>query len=227
MQKLLLIIGVLALLTSCKNNNTTTTATESNSVVSEIKDAVTGEGLKSAIYETETIMPAGMGTTTTKVTFDDYGKKTRTEMNSAVSFGGKSMNTSTNSLMIDGYVYSWQSGAKTGTKFKLDESRFDPNNLDFSKMTEEMRKKMNFKEEGTESVKGKECKVASFTTEQMQGKVWMWKQIPMKMEMSIVGKTVTSTLKHLEEDPGLAANIFDVPADIEFREMNLPATAAK
>jgi outer membrane lipoprotein-sorting protein len=61
----------------------------------------------------------------------------------------------------------------------------------------------------------------------MQGKVWMWKQIPMKMEMSIVGKTVTSTLKHLEEDPGLAANIFDVPADIEFREMNLPATAAK
>ncbi|HRH56103.1 MAG TPA: hypothetical protein PLS10_00540 [Chitinophagales bacterium] len=226
MQKLLLIIGVLALFTSCKNNNTST-ATEPNSVVSEIKDAVTGEGLKSAIYETETIMPAGMGTTTTKVTFDDYGKKSRTEMNSAISFGGKSMNTSTNSLMIDGFVYSWQTGAKTGTKFKLDESRFDPNNLDFSKMTEEMRKKMNFKDEGTESVNGKECKVASFSTEQMQGKVWMWKQIPIKMEMSIVGKTVTSTLKNLEENPSLAANIFEVPADIDFKEMNLPATAAK
>lgn len=226
MQKLLLIIGVLALFTSCKNNNAST-ATEPNSVVSEIKDAVTGEGLKSAIYETETVMPAGMGTTTTKVTFDDYGKKTRTEINSAISFGGKSMNTSTNSLMIDGFVYSWQTGAKSGTKFKLDESRFDPNNLDFSKMTEEMRKKMNFKDEGTESVNGKECKVASFSTEQMQGKVWMWKQVPMKMEMSIVGKTVTSTLKHLEEDPSLAAGIFDVPADIEFKEMNLPATAEK
>lgn len=226
MQKLLLIIGVSVLFTSCKNNNTST-VTEPNSVVSEIKDAVTGEGLKTAIYETETIMPAGMGTTTTKVTFDDYGKKTRTEINSVISFGGKSMNTSTNSLMIDGYVYSWQTGAKTGTKFKLDESRFDPNNLDFSKMTEEMRKKMNFKEEGTESVNGKECKVASFSTEQMQGKVWMWKQIPMKMEMSIVGKTVTSTLKNLEENPGLASGTFDVPADIEFKEMNLPATAAK
>ena len=49
----------------------------------------------------------------------------------------------------------------------------------------------------------------------------------MKMEMSIVGKTVTSTLKNLEENPSLSADVFAVPADVEFKEMNMPATAAK
>ena len=222
MQKLILIFGITALFTACKNNNTASESSEPTSVVADIKEAVTNDGLKSAIYESETIMPGGMGTTSTKVTFDDYGKKTRTEMKSAISFGGKSMNTSANSLMIDGYVYSWQTGAKKGNKFKLDESRFDPSNTDFSKLSEEMRKKLNYKDEGTETVNGKECKVASFSSEQMKGKVWMWKQVPVKMEMSIVDKVVTSTLKNLEENPSLPSGTFDVPADVEFREMSMP-----
>ena len=85
-----------------------------------------------------------------------------------------------------------------------------------------MRKKLNYKDEGTETVNGKECKVASFSSEQMKGKVWMWKQVPVKMEMSIVDKVVTSTLKNLEENPSLPSGTFDVPADVEFREMSMP-----
>ena len=221
MQKLSLIIGIAVLFTACKNK----TASEPNSVVSEIKEAVTNDGLKSAIYETETEMPGGMGTTSTKITFDDYGKKSKTEIKSSMSFGGKSMNTSSTSLMADGYVYSWQTGAKTGTKFKLDKSKFDPSNM--ADITDEMKKKLNYKDEGTETVNGKECKVASYTTEQMKGKMWMWKQVPVKMEMSMMGKVMTSNLKNLEENPSLPSGTFDVPADVEFKEMNLPTTAEK
>ena len=227
MKHLMLILGIAATFTACKNNTATNETAEPSSVVADVKEAVVGDGLKSGSYESETIMPGGMGTTTTKVVFDDYGKKSRTQLQTAISFGGKSMNNTSNSLMVDGFVYSWAEGTKTGSKIKLDESRFDASNMDFSKMTEEMKKKMNFKEEGNETVNGKDCKVASFSNEQMQGKVWMWKQIPVKMEMSVVGKTVTSTLKKLEENPSLPVGTFDVPADVEFKEMNLPSTAQK
>lgn len=226
MKKILFIFSVAALFTACKNNAAPASdSSEPKSVISDIKDAVTNNGLKSAIYETETIMPGGMGTTTSKITFDDYGKKSRSAINTAMSFGGKSMNTSANSLMVDGYAYSWQSGAKTGNKFKLDQSKFDPNNL--ANMTEEMKKKLNYKDEGTETIDGRECKVASFSMEQMKGKMWMWKQVPVKMEMTMMGKVVNSTLKSLEENPSIPAGTFDVPADIEFKEINLPSTASK
>ena len=227
MRTYILILGAMIVFASCKNNQGNAESKDSSTVIADVKEAISNDALKSALYETETLMPGGMGTTNTKVIFDDYGKKSRTEIQTAISFGGKSMNTSSNSVMTDGYVYTWQTGSKSGSKFKLDESKFDPNNLDFSRMSEELRKKMNFKEEGTETVDGRECKVASFNAEQMSGKVWMWKQIPVKMEMSVVGKTITSTLKKLEENPSISAGTFDVPADIEFKELNLPATAQK
>lgn len=228
MKKLCLIFGVVALFAACKNENAEKAATEASTAVSTTTgDEGKKDGLKAAIYESETLMPGGMGTTTTKVMFDDYGKKTRTEIKSAISFGGKSMNTSVNSLMVDGYVYSWQAGAKSGNKFKVDDSKFDPGNTDFSRLSDEMKKKLNFKDEGTETIDGRECKVGSFSAEQMQGKIWMWKQIPIKMEMNVVGKTVTSKLKTLDENPSFPAGTFDVPADIDFKEMTLPATASK
>ncbi len=223
MKKLIMILAVAFLFTACKNNTETTEQAENTSVIADIKEAVAGDGLKSAIYESETLMPGGMGSSVNKVTFDDYGKKSRTEINSTITFGGKSMNTSSNSLMLDGYIYSWQTGATKGNKFKLDESRFDPSNTDFSKLSEEMKKKLNYKDEGTETVNGKECKVASFSAEQMKGKVWVWKQIPVKVEMSVVGKTITSNLKSLEENPSIPAGTFEVPSGIEFREMSMPA----
>ncbi len=220
MKKTVLIIGIVALSAACKNS-VTSNSSESNSVVSEISEATTNDDLKSISYETETIIPGGMGTTNSKVIFDDYGKKSRTEMTTTMSLGGKSMNTSYNSLMVDGYVYSWSNLAKTGNKFKLDASNFDPANTDFSKLTDEMRKKLNYKDLGTETVNGKDCKVASFTTEQMQGKIWMWKQVPVKMEMSMMGKVITTNVKDINENPNIPAGIFDVPSDIQFKEMNI------
>ena len=106
MQKLILILGVIGLFTSCKNKATSGT-TEPTSVVSEIKEAVASNGIKSVHYETETTMPEGMGTSTSKITTDDFGKKSRTETVTAMSFGGKSMNTTSNTLMVDGYAYTW------------------------------------------------------------------------------------------------------------------------
>ena len=174
MKKLILLFGAVALFTACKNNSTEkTTANAATSSTTSAAAAAPADKLKSAIYETEMEMPHGMGVTSTKVQFDDYGKKSRTEMKSSISFGGNAKTSSVNSVLVDGYVYTWQSGAKTGSKIKIDESKFDPKNADFAQLSEEMKGKLNYKEEGTETLNGKEYRVGSFNAEQMKGKIWM------------------------------------------------------
>ncbi|HNE50108.1 MAG: hypothetical protein U0T31_09680 [Chitinophagales bacterium] len=226
MKKLILLFGAVALFTACKNNSTEkTTANAATSSTTSAAAAAPADKLKSAIYETEMEMPHGMGVTSTKVQFDDYGKKSRTEMKSSISFGGNAKTSSVNSVLVDGYVYTWQSGAKTGSKIKIDESKFDPKNADFAQLSEEMKAKLNYKEEGTETLNGKECRVGSFNAEQMKGKIWMWKQIPIQMQMEMMGNTLTSKLKNLEENPSFPAGTFDIPTDITFSELSIPQTA--
>ena len=78
MKKLILIFGTFALFTACKNNSTekatTGDAATATTATSETTATPT-DRLKSAIYETEMELPHGMGVTSTKVQFDDYGKK--------------------------------------------------------------------------------------------------------------------------------------------------------
>src|SRR6476661_5840201 len=65
------------------NNETAeTTSSKSNSIIAV-------GPLKSAIVETETVMPEGMGSVVMKVTFDDMGKKKITELNTSLSRGGQ------------------------------------------------------------------------------------------------------------------------------------------
>ena len=48
-----------------------------------------------------------------------------------------------------------------------------------------------------------------------------------KMEMDIMGKTITSKLKSLQENVSIPALMFDRFTDVEFKEIEIPATAAK
>ena len=225
MRNLIFIIGAGLIFTSCKQtpksdtNTGTTVATEST----KSADAPMGMyGLKSAILETETLMPGGMGSNTMKIIIDDYGKQRMTEMTMAMSMGGHSMNTTSKTLIKEDYVYSWTGMSKTGTKFKLDPNKLDKKNLDFSKLTEEMKAKMKVKDEGTESIEGRECKVVSYETDAMKGKMWLYKQLPLQSEMMMGDKKIITKLKSLDENPSLPAGTFDLPADIQFKELNFP-----
>jgi hypothetical protein len=231
MKKLFLVMGSVLLLASCNQSPKTDTAAPGATETKEVKetsDAPKGEyGLKSAIVETETEMP-GMGTTTMKITFDDYGKKKLTEMTMSMSMGGHSMNHSSKSLYKDDYIYSWSNMTKSGTKMKLDPSKLDPNkDLDFAKLTEEMKAKIHLKEEGTEMIGGKECKIFSYEAESMKGKMWLWQQIPLKSELIMGDKTVVTNFKSIQENPSIPSGTFDIPAGIDFKEMNISGMRPK
>lgn len=229
MNKLLLTVSTVLIFTACNQNKPTSESTETKASAPSAEVAMNKDmGLKSAMYEAETEMPGGVGSTTMKIIFDDYGKLKLTEMNMNMSVGGHAMNNSTKSLMKDGYVYSWVAGAKTGTKFKLDLSKADPKkDMDFSNLTEEWKAKYHYKDEGTETIDGKECKVGSYEVESFKGKVWMWKQIPVRMELTMSGKSITTNVKNIQENPSIPAGTFDVPADVTFNEVETFATAEK
>lgn len=108
-------------------------------------------------------------------------------------------------MIKDDYIYIWQEGATSGTKMKMDPSKFDPKNADFNKLTQEMKDKLKIKEEGTEDVLGKSCKVISFTldderTKGATGKSSVWKGIAIKSQFGIAGQTMLMEAKKLDEN---------------------------
>lgn len=220
---------VIMAFTSCKNKLSDSTAANSTEEAVTTETAAPTDGryeLKSGIVETETVMPGGMGTSVMKLIFDDYGKKKKTEITTAMSFAGKGMNTVSSTLLLDNYIYAWSSEMKTGTKMQYDPSAVDlRKDMDFSKMTDELRQKYNYKEEGEETINGKSCKVYSYSVEEMSGKVWLWKQIPLKMEMEVGGQKILTNFKSIQENVNIPAESFQIPSDIDFKEISLPATA--
>ncbi|HQV76940.1 MAG TPA: hypothetical protein PLJ42_01070 [Chitinophagales bacterium] len=229
MKKLFFVAFVIATFTACKNNATTTNGEQANTASNTSGAGVSDilSSTPSLLYESETVMPQGMGTTKAKVYIDDNGKKFRMEAVTSISFGGKSMNTISNSLKLDEYVYTWSNMGKNGNKIKVNPSEIDPNTTDFASLTEDMKKKFSLKEEGSETINGKNCTIYSFSAEKMQGKIWQWKGVPMKSEMNIMGQTVTTTVTKVEENPTFPAGTFDVPSGITFIEMATQAATAE
>ena len=169
-----------------------------------------------------------MGKVTTTKYFDDYGKKELTKSATAISMMGKEINSVSYSMMKDDYIYIWQEGAKDGSKMKMDASKFDPKDANFDKLTQEMKDKLKIKEEGSEDILGKTCKVISFTLDDERakgatGKTAVWKGIALKSEFGMLGHTMLMEAKKIDENPSFSANQFELPANVTFKELNIPA----
>lgn len=225
MKNLLFIAMVACLFAACKNNsapnNTSSeTSAATTSPTSETPISASPNGRfddKSGILITETDM-MGMGKTTAKLIFDDYGKHTFTEMK--MNMMGKEMTTK--SLIKDGYAYTWTEPVSMAMKAKIDESKPDDKNIDYKHLSEEMKKKLNMKEEADETVDGKNCKVYSFSFQEgMTGKYFVWKGMPIQSEMNMSGKKIVTKFVSYEADASVPSSTFEVPSGIEFKEMNI------
>ena len=233
MKKLLIIISVTFLFVACKTSTTTNNANGESSTSEKTNEnstsnVIDGNGRfddKSGILITETDM-MGMGKMKMKMTFDDYGKKVLTEMN--MNMMGKEVTNL--SMSRDGYAYSWTNPASMSVKIKIDDKQVDEKNINYKDLSEELRKKMNMKEEGNETIDGKDCKVFSFSMKEgMAGKSWVWKGLPIQTEMNMAGKKIVTKFLSYDTNVSIPSSTFDLPAGVEFKEMinNAPATATK
>lgn len=158
------------------------------------------------------------------VYFDDFGKKTLTEIN--IDMFGQKIKTQT--LVEGDYVYTWDSKKKEGSKVKIDQN--SPENVNFTELTDELRKKYNIREVGNADVLGRNCKVYEMTMNEsgVKGKYYIWNGLTLKTEATAQGMNIKMEAVKLEESPNFPADQFDLPKGITFKEISREeATSAK
>ncbi|MBO7049558.1 MAG: hypothetical protein J6W42_02970 [Bacteroidaceae bacterium] len=183
-------------------------------------------GVKSGVYTMS--MAFGDNEMITEYYFDNYGLKT-----AQVSEGGGMMGMGqegkTRTITDkDGATIRINDEAKTATKFPA--GGFGGGfggqrpQINWNKLTDQVKKDNNIKELGKETIAGKECTKYSMTTEGFQGPqeqtVWIYKGIQLKSETSMGDfGTFGATCKKFEEKD-VPASMFEVPAGVKVEEFD-------
>ncbi len=115
------------------------------------------------------------------------------------------------SLIKDGYLYSLAVDQKSGTKMKID-PEFSTYSFD-TDMFEEKIDSLGGKKLGTEEILGKTCQIYSMMQEGAEQKMWIWKNMLMKMSAEQNGMVMGMEVKSIEETNNFPDGIFDIPAD--------------
>jgi hypothetical protein len=209
---------------------------KSDNPVSEAVSSLSGESLpkryevKSGVvhYEPQNLM--GMGTTTQTLYFEDYGRKEAVETVTESNVMG--IRTHEHSMRItDGYtsisyeikktVNGKDETSKVATKSDIRELQEMAQMMAMSLDVNELKKNMDYREEGTESiagVTGKKYSVA-MNKEQPDARVYgvMYKNIVLKSEMGSISLKAAS----IEENVAVPASKFAIPAGYTVQEVNV------
>jgi len=120
------------------------------------------------------------------------------------------------SLRKEGFYYSYTEGQTEGTKIKIDEPK---DSVDAQKLTEANIIKKGGKKLGEEELLGKSCNIYEFTEAGATTKVWIWKNMLIKMQAKQGEMEVTMEATELKETSDFPGGTFDVPANVNFKEM--------
>ena len=153
--------------------------------------------------------------------FDDYGKKQATESD----FGGNKMRT----ITLDGAQIMINEAEKTATRMPamMGGMGGGARRINFSKLTDEVIKQFQIKEQGEETVAGKTCKKYSMTMQSPMGgeaqtsTIWVYKGLTLKTAMNSQMGAIEQVATKVEENVDIPASMFTVPDGIQVREMQM------
>ena len=213
--KRIYLLSLIALFFFACNNETTTDDNGANVDQTETSSIVKYP-IESGIvkYENDVM---GMKTSLT-LYIKDYGDVECSV--SEVEMMGKKMTMK--SLVKDGYLYSLSVDQKSGTKMKID-SEFSTYSFD-TDLFEEKIDSLGGKKLGTEEILGKTCQIYSMMQEGAEQKLWVWKNMLLKMSAEQNGMVMGMEVKSMEETNNFPDGIFDIPADYNITdepEMNM------
>ena len=183
-------------------------------------------GVKSGVYTMS--MAFGDNEMVTEYYFDNYGLKTAQVSEGGFGMMGGGQQGKTRTITDkDGSQIQINDEAKTATKMpSFGGMGFGGGRaqINWNKLTDEVKKANNIKELGKETIAGKECTKYSMTTEGFQGPqeqtVWIYKGIQLKNEMSSDFGTIGATCKKFEEKD-VPASMFEVPAGVKVEELDM------
>ena len=181
-------------------------------------------GVKSGVYTMSMDM---MGNEMiTEYYFDNYGLKTAQVREGGGMMGMGAEGKTRTITDKDGSQIQINDEAKTATKMpSFGGMGFGGGaQINWNKLTDEVKKQNNIKELGKETIAGKECTKYSMTTEGFQGPqeqtVWIYKGIQLKNEMTSDFGTFGQTCKKFEEK-AVDASMFEVPAGVKVEEFDM------
>ncbi len=154
----------------------------------------------------------GMKSTLT-VYFDDYGAKECAV--SEIDMNGQKMVM--RSLVVDDYLYQLAMEQGSGSKIKVDEN-FQTYLFD----TEEFEKRMaevKGKKLGTEEVQGKPCQIYSMEENGAVSKIWVWKNVVLKMTAEQDAMEMSMLAVDIKETDDLPKAIFEIPQGFNIEEI--------
>ncbi|WP_170181188.1 hypothetical protein [Chlorobaculum thiosulfatiphilum] len=221
------LLSVMSVMTGCS---------KSDNPVSDAVSSLSGESLpkryeiKSGIvhYEPQNLM--GMGTTTETLYFDDYGRKEAVERVTESSVMGiktyeHTMQVTDGQTGISYEIKKTVNGkdetSKVATKSDLRAFQEMAQTMAKSLDVNELKKNMDYREEGTETiagVTGQKYSVA-MNKEQPNARVYgvMYKNIVLKSEMGSISTKAAS----IEENVAVPASKFEIPAGYTVQEFNV------
>jgi len=178
-------------------------------------------GIKSGIVYYEPMDFMGMKSTQV-LYFDDYGKKECRETIIEGNIMGMKTKKHSMSILDGDYSINFDLENITNNKDELKKEATKVNikaamaNMDLSALTEEMKKQMDYKEEGTEQVAGINGTKYSVKFGTGNNRIYgvMYKNVPLKADMGQI-KMVASKF---EENASVPAEKFIVPADYKIVE---------
>jgi hypothetical protein len=221
------LLSVMTVMTGCsKSDNPVSDAVSSLSEKSLPKRYEIKSGI--VHYEPQNLM--GMGTTTQTLYFDDYGRKEAVETVTESSVMG--IRTYEHTMQItDGQtgisyeikktVNGKDETSKVATKSDLQAFQEMAQTMARSLDVNELKKNMDYREEGTETiagVTGQKYSVA-MNREQPNARVYgvMYKNIVLKSEMGSISTKAAS----IEENVAVPASKFEIPAGYTVQEVNV------
>ncbi len=159
----------------------------------------------------------------TETYFDNYGLKTAQVSEGGFMGGEGKTRTITDK---DGAQIRINDAEKTATKMPAfgGMGGFGGSQINWNKLTDQVKKDNNIKELGKETIAGVECTKYSMTMDMMgqsmEQTVWIYKGIQLKNLMSTEMGEFGSTCKKFEEK-AVDAAMFEVPAGVKVEEMDM------
>jgi hypothetical protein len=150
--------------------------------------------------------------------FDNYGLLELKETKNTIEIMGMKQEINTDVIMKDRWVYSIDKKTNTASKVENPIYTMFPNGIDGNKVGIEMMEKVGGKKIGTESVNGKDCEI--WEIEKLKSKVWIWKSIPIKTEINIMGMDIKQIATSVEVDIEISPNKFNLPSGVKIKNMD-------
>jgi len=151
--------------------------------------------------------------------FDDYGMLEVKNTKATLEMMGIKQVTDTKVIMDGKWIYTLDNNSGDANKMENPLYSMFPDGADLEKVGEEMMLNMGGKKIGTETLLGKKCDI--WEIKKLMSKVWVWKSIPIKSEVNMMGMNIIQIATSVEVDIDVPSNVFKIPEGVEFKDLNL------